>query len=296
MKYPATIALLLCSALTKAQNEVSFSRELKVAVVVDGHSTDWEKPFNFFDNKTRLYFGIANDKDYLYLCFESPEPANHYKIIKTGLELSISTKSKKKVNCTINFPLSNKIGAVIGNPQLDMLTLHKEALENQMLLASGFQFQNGLIESKSKDIEVVINWDSEENMIIEYKISLKGIFGSDFDIKNFDDPILLKADVKGFQKPGGNVSSFANSASNRSAADGSLGMNSNSIIGGGMNQNPMMGMQNPNMMGGPNQMMGQNQMPVADDNSDNNQNTESPRYSGFLFERAELKQRFVLNK
>jgi hypothetical protein len=55
-------------------------------------------------------------------------------------------------------------------------------------------------------------------------------------------------------------------------------------------------MQNPNMMGGPNQMMGQNQMPVADDNSDNNQNTESPRYSGFLFERAELKQRFVLNK
>jgi hypothetical protein len=100
--------------------------------------------------------------------------------------------------------------------------------------------------------------------------------------------------VKGFQKPGGNVSSFANSASNRSAVDGSLGMDNNSITGGGMNQNPMMGM--PGVMGGPNQMMGQNQMPITDSNIDNEQNNDSPRYSGFLYEKAELKQRFFLDK
>jgi len=295
MKYIATLTLIFYCTLCDAQNEVSYSRVPKTTVTIDGLSSDWEKPFNFFDNRTRLYFGIANDKEYLYLCFESPEPANHYKIIKTGFELNISTKGKKKVNCTIAFPIATKAANAIGDPQIEMLTLHKETQENQnKLMVSGFQNHNGLIASNTNEIRVAVNWDEKENLIIEYRISLKEIFGSDFAIGNFNEPILLKAEVKGFQKPGGNVSSFANSASNRSAVDGSLGMDNNSITGGGMNQNPMMGM--PGVMGGPNQMMGQNQMPITDSNIDNEQNNDSPRYSGFLYEKAELKQRFFLDK
>ena len=56
-----------------------------------------------------------------------------------------------------------------------------------------------MLPNRSNKIEVDADWNEENAFNIEYKISLKEIFGEYFNISNASEAITLKVDIAGFQ-------------------------------------------------------------------------------------------------
>ncbi len=281
MQYKLFIITALIHVTAYGQNEVSYARYAKDSVVVNGHSDEWQKPFNFYDSNTGFYFSISNNAQYLFLCFETSNPMNQLKIIKTGLSVSLSTKGKNKKNTIINFPLPDKnLAANHPAGNMDMLTLRTDFFLNQTEAQTlGFSSVNGTILLNNDKISIGANWDKENNMVFEYKISLKEIFGNDFDFKSNKEQVQLKAEINGLPKK--NIANMNSKA-----------MSGRTIVNNGQqNLNANQGVMGTNTMGNP---MAQQMQPLATDNSDN-ENTDADAERGFLYEKAELKQKFLLN-
>ena len=100
------LLLLLVSAFTSSlsQSLISTARWATEPVKIDGIAAEWANPLNFYDIKTRLMFGIANDSNSIYLCFQNPDEGAQSKIFRCGMNITLSVKKLKR-KATLSYPL-----------------------------------------------------------------------------------------------------------------------------------------------------------------------------------------------
>src|SRR5215831_7160321 len=164
-----------------AQSDVATSKWRQEAVVIDGQSNEWEQPLNFYDDKTKLFFAIANDSSDIYFCFESKDPLDQMKLMRAGMKITLTAKGKTKHNVSIEFPLpqgqqvsenngpdnssiQNQDGGNLSSEHQNHDTgyFRKNFIMNHLMMdAEGFASGDGIVPVKNPSgINAAINWDS----------------------------------------------------------------------------------------------------------------------------------------
>lgn len=191
----------------------SFSQDVATPkfmhVNVDGKTDDWGS-LNFYDDQTQLNFGLANDSNNIYLCFQTMNQPAEMKIIRAGMKIILSTKGKSKHEASIIFPLpSDKHGLFtdstqtkdisnIGGRVFNKETFRQNFIANHSTMqVNGFTHANGLVPINDSDIQVAVNWDTASNLIYEVSIAKKEFLGDNFSAKDIADEITLNVEVNG---------------------------------------------------------------------------------------------------
>jgi hypothetical protein len=190
--------------------------------VIDGQSNEWEQPLNFYDDKTKLLFAIANDSSNIYFCFESKDPLNQMKLMRAGMKVTLSLKGKTKHNASVEFPLpqsqqvaenNNAENNAMQNTKDNDNTSYQHQdhdseyfrknfiLNHLMMDAEGFASGNGIVPVKNPSgINAAINWDSSSDLVYELAIPVKEFFGDGYTAKNATDEITLNVEVNALKQ------------------------------------------------------------------------------------------------
>lgn len=305
------------TAYSFSQTTTQSKRVIK-PVTVDGSAREWINPFGLYEAKTKLMFAIANNDSSLYLCFQCPDLVNQDKIMKAGMEVSIIRKGKSKLNASVQFPLKKNVkGEKIEDIYVENLggidgIKSNFLLNNYVMLTNGFSKQNGTFPVKeSKGILIAMNWDSTNTLVYEMAIPLSELFGNGFAAEELTKELTLGVELFAVQRPAemdnANISSL--NTNNAASVVNGGGMQTY----GGMGNGTGGGMQNTGSMGGMNSMNGMNSMGGMGMNGYPNnsmagmsgiQNNGAgwdgstvPQYQDLsaLFERTEMKQKFLLS-
>lgn len=99
---------------------VPVSRWKTHEIRIDGHDSDWEKPINFYDVKTGLFFAIRNDSTTLYLNFTATDQQKIQSLIHGGWTLSFAAKNKKSnTKASLTFAASHDAGGMRNRMGMD---------------------------------------------------------------------------------------------------------------------------------------------------------------------------------
>ena len=194
-----------------SQSLTSTARWVAKPVSVNGIADEWQNPLNFFDVKTRLLFGIANDSTHLYLIFQNPDEKVQSKIFSCGMKLNLSVKKIKR-NACISYPLphSGDEEAGPGHTPDMMLLKNNFRIQGMMMVAEGFAQHNGMLTvSDSSIIKAAIDWNENNNMIYELAIPFTEIYGNSFTPQDLLHEIILHVELLGMKKPAGNSATQA---------------------------------------------------------------------------------------
>ena len=212
-------ALLLTGICVKAsaQSDVATAKWMPQPASIDGKLTEWKQPLSFYDDNTKLLFDIANDSSNIYLCFKSEDEMNQTKLMRAGMKITLSTKSKPKHEATITYPMpqssaskkqANNNTAEENESAPDEQTVHDLASFRSNFLqhhttmnVEGFASANGEIPvTNSYGIIAAINWDSTSNLIYEIAIPKKEFFGASFSAKDASADINLSVEINKMQQ------------------------------------------------------------------------------------------------
>ena len=186
-----------------SQSRGSTARWPTEKVRVDGIANEWANPLNFYDIKTHLMFGIANDSNTLYLCFQNPDGGAQSKLFRCGLKVSIAVK-KLKLKATLTYPLPHSGEEDAGpNHAADMELLKNNfRLQSIMMVAEGFALHNGMLPvNDSSVIKTAINWNENNNMIYELAIPFTEIYGSNYSATDLANELTLQVEINAMEKP-----------------------------------------------------------------------------------------------
>ncbi|CAL1518132.1 hypothetical protein [Chitinophaga sp. MM2321] len=148
-------------------------------ISIDGQATEWPKPLQFYNNETKLFYTIANDKDTLYVIVSVPDPQSQFKIMRSGLTFSINPSGKKKVGASLTFPLTTNATPAPDVPEESQQRVaeewKKKILANvKEIKVDGFTgIDNGKIPVANKyGIRTASSFDAAGNLICEMAIPL----------------------------------------------------------------------------------------------------------------------------
>ena len=202
------IAFLALTINGLAQSDVSKARWKSKEIIIDGNDKEWDKPLNFYDDKTGLLFAISNDKNNLYFAFTVNDEMKMRKIMNAGWSIELSSKEKnKKFNSTITFP-GVKMGGIINRKPAN--NLERKVAGNPLikdyqsglstLSINGFQSnQTELKLNDHKGIDIAIGADSALFIVYEIAIPLKELMVENFI--QLDELITLNITVNALQRP-----------------------------------------------------------------------------------------------
>lgn len=206
------LSVLLVQLNLLAGGIVPVSRWQAHPILVDGRDNDWEKPINFYDAKTGLFFAIRNDSTTLYLNFTATDPDKISCLTQAGWSVSFQAKSKKsKTKGTLSFqasagpppfrgserptdntmkdrpqgnnqlPERNESGENEENPSMpDLQQLNNYRLTFRQFTASGFIFTHGQVPVMSKKgIAVAVGQSDPAGLVYEVAIPLNELFDDD---------------------------------------------------------------------------------------------------------------------
>ncbi|MEP6465663.1 MAG: hypothetical protein ABJB05_05135 [Parafilimonas sp.] len=244
MKYFLFVLLLACMHVNSyAQSEVATARWTQQPVIVDGENTEWGS-LNFYDDDTKLSFGIANDSNNIYLCFESADELNQMKMMRAGMKITLSEKGKEKHQATIIFPLpQNKEqlpqsqGDTTSNNTPYFHQVHNAAsfrenfiANHRLMSVTGFSSANGEIPIDSiTGLKAAINWDSTSNLYYEVAIAKKELFGNDFSAKDATADITLNVEINALQHSSGENTGSSGMHGGYHGNNGGSGMHFNNV-------------------------------------------------------------------
>lgn len=278
------VAIVLILALVlhlQAQSDVSKSRWKSKEIVVDGNDHEWQKPLNFYDDKSGLLFAISNDQRNVYFAFSVRDEMKMRKLMGAGWSVELSSKEKdRKFNATLTFPAIKMSGMgkrpgsefekkVAGNPVIDAYRL-----QIQSVAAKGFlSNQTELKLNDRKGIDIAIGADSTQFIVYEIAIPLKELMAE--NSTQLDELITLNVSVNGLERP-----SSGGGQSGRSGGRSGGGMTE---MGGGMG-----GGRSGGRMGGGRQSGGMQREGGYSGNGSGDRNT--------MFEKVSFKQKFTLSR
>lgn len=150
-------------------------------IKIDGQATEWPKPLQFYNNVTKLFYTIANDKENIYVIVSIPDPQSQMKIMRSGLTVSLNPSGKKKGGAAITFPLTENVNT--GAPDVPEASraliageLKKQILANlKEIKVDGFDsIPNGNIPVQNTfGILSAASYEASGNLVCELAIPLK---------------------------------------------------------------------------------------------------------------------------
>jgi len=206
IKINLAIALLLVSKISFAQEGTPKSTWISSPVIIDGKASEWKLPLRFYDDGTKLFFAFANDDKNLYLCFQAPDNMFQMKIIRAGMEVSVSAKGKHKVSIT--FPITQtSVTEPTKEDNNEMQNADKQnrrtnfILQNTMMDVKGFATRNGIIPiNDTSGIYAAINWDENNKLTYEIAIPFKEWFGADYNIADIVKDISMDVTINALKQ------------------------------------------------------------------------------------------------
>jgi hypothetical protein len=184
-----------------AQEDVSPSKWQENKIVIDGHISEWNPPFNLFDNKSGLIFTIKNDQKNLYLCFTENEELKAEKLMKAGWSFELSSSEKKrKFTASISFPKIEDPNINIHGDFTHQVSYYKMDLVS--IKTKGFVSNNGDIPLlNTNGINIGIGAENEQKIIYEIAIPIKELMPE--DKLQLNELITLDVTVNGLGKSDG---------------------------------------------------------------------------------------------
>jgi hypothetical protein len=232
IKINLAIALFLVFKISFAQEGTPTSTWISSPVKIDGKATEWKLPLRFYDDGTKLFFAFANDDKNLYLCFQSPDDMFQMKIIRAGMEVSVSAKGKHKVSIT--FPITQQsVPEPTKGDNNEMQNAEKQnrrtnfILQNTMMNVKGFVTRNGIIPiNDTSGIHAAINWDENNKLTYEIAIPFKEWFGADYNtadiVKDISMDVTINALKQTHHNNGGGENGMAGGRGRMSGGGGGM--------------------------------------------------------------------------
>lgn len=203
LKLNLTVIIFFTGFNVFSQSLVSTARWAEEPVKIDGIANEWANPLNFYDIKTHLLFGIANDSNTLYLVFQNPDEGAQSKLFRCGMKVTLSVK-KLKHKATINYPLPQSGEEDAGpnhTPNMDLMK-NNFRMQSIMMVTEGFALHNGMLPvNDSSIIKAAINWNENNNMIYELAVPFTEIYGSNFSAVDLANELTLKVEINAMEKP-----------------------------------------------------------------------------------------------
>ena len=234
-------------------------------VTIDGKAQEWKLPLRLYDNGTKLFFAFANDDKNLYVCFQAPDDMFQTKIMRAGMEVSLSAKGKHKVSIT--FPLTQQSASTPqGDNNEEQTTDRKNKrtsfiLQNTMMNVKGFATRNGIIPiNDTSGINAAMNWDDNNKLTYEIAIPFKQWLGEGYSIADIQKDISLDVEINALKQ------SHRNNGGGESGMTGKGGRMGG---GGGMHHQ-------------------------RSENSDEENSVMPGQYKYSLYEKSKMKQKFIL--
>lgn len=169
-----TLAMLFISMAVNAQTIAL--KNAPANVKIDGNAEEWKGYEESVNDKSKISYIIANDKDNLYLVIKTKDKKKQQNILGAGVTFSIDTKGKKKETFSTTFP----------NPDMDDLSefehldnanfkMRVAATEFMKIRAIGFSTLPQFLGSRKNDqnINAAISYTADGELILEEVIPLK---------------------------------------------------------------------------------------------------------------------------
>ena len=155
-------------------------------VTIDGDLNEWGDSLRYYNEDQKLYYTLANDKDYLYMAIRINDRSEQRRILGAGLTLSIDTKGKKKESFSVTFPIGGKPDLApdddtqsLDGSKPNTVDNHEEKMKANLtklrqIKVTGFKdVESELITtSNTYGFKAAIDFDKDGNLIYETAIPL----------------------------------------------------------------------------------------------------------------------------
>lgn len=198
-----SFCLIACAQLLFAQDDVANAKWPAEQPAIDGLTNDWNKPFNLYDGATGVLFAIANDSNTLYLCITANDETKAAKMMRTGWQLSLSSKEKnKKFSADINFPVMHAPEGDVQSPgygRRNFATLvNSYKMQFNSVQANGFKTQSGIVQiGGTATVRIQAGLDSIQGLVYEVAIPLSELVEP--KLIQLNEQFLLTINVNGVQ-------------------------------------------------------------------------------------------------
>lgn len=104
------VALLFNTYAAISSENLHGSDTLNINHNFDGKADEWPAEMFTTDKETTVKYAIDNDQQFLYLAVQIDDIKTQMKITRTGMNLFIDSKGKKKESKGLEFPLKREFG------------------------------------------------------------------------------------------------------------------------------------------------------------------------------------------
>lgn len=176
-------------------------------VQVDGSLKDWNDSLTLYNDATKLYYGIANDENNLYLAIRNTSKENLSKILAAGISFSANIESNRKNPLKVTFPVLDRTAGRkrTANQEIDIKEMQKQALSRiKEIKVEGFKgiIDGGISLYNTYGIKAATAFDANNNLIQEIAIPL-----SLLNLKaGSSDLVIYNIKINGLRDPAGEIS------------------------------------------------------------------------------------------
>lgn len=179
MKYFLSSLIYVVSAQLLSSNIVfAQTLNLKIApanIIIDGNIKEWGDSLAYTDDKTKLNYTLANDKDNLYLVIRTNNLEQQSDVLGGGITFSVDVKGRNKASYALTFPAGISLGSAGSAMDADQIMLKVKTTRFRKIKAEGFSgIDDGqlLSTSNSNGIEVATGYDENGYLTYEELIPL----------------------------------------------------------------------------------------------------------------------------
>ena len=160
-------------------------------IIVDGNLSDWGSIPRFFDSESNVQYEFRNDAQNLYLVIRSTDRATQIQLQRAGFSVRLKVKTSPPTKFGILFTPPKMPGMLMDrNPQdklVEKFSSKPEFFRPDSALLDGFLYSQGIITSENKDLKGICfakSKASRDQVVVEFQIPLKEMYGNDFSLVN----------------------------------------------------------------------------------------------------------------
>lgn len=212
----ATALFISCKS-TQKSTHIQAGTWSAQPVTADGINSDWPAPYPYYDEKAKIGYAVANDRDNLYITMQTGDRQTIMKIMRNGLMVCIDTSGQKQMHTAITYPMPNTGSMQLQHEENNTTTplqrpaqaaMQHKMLENARdMMLTGFNNCNGgfLVEQHNGcGIMVRMGFDEYNTLVWEAVVPWRSFYKNQLSAADAGKPISICFAVTGMKQPQGN--------------------------------------------------------------------------------------------
>ena len=182
----------------------------------------WVHPYENYNQDSRLYYGVNNDRENLYISIKVSDYRTQYDILHSGIEISIDTTGKHRALTSIVFPFIDKkhkkektfnndydnTALASNNASMDLNTAKINYIHQEKLMhLSGFKAPIGGVVPCTNNFGITanLNWDTtySKNMLLKIVIPFADFYKTKINYSDTSTIVGITFTVVDVPTPGG---------------------------------------------------------------------------------------------